>query len=398
MFDPRLIFAVIWGMQVVGYLLDGGQFYPFFAKTWSIVAAGLAGFFLGSKLIRVSVEAFPMAVAPPPTDGDVSRLTQWFFRLAQALYMLATVYSLSRIAAVLGADAILSGDFAALRLAIVNDFVGERELFSWIRVFYFGVGLAVFQLAHAHLFSTAEITAVAVLGLLSAIATTGRLYLLLFVLATGFLLYRQRKISVRGVVAVFCGFIALFFLLALLLQKGGDEGSVLEQLAWNARVYLLSSLACFNDFVRNDGSLSSDGVLIPNAVRSILRIVGIALEDKPDLLPFARVPVQCNTYTALFPLYHDLGIIGVLLGFMGIGWLTQFFWEYERRSRSPMSMFLYSVALYPLVMSMFEDAYFSSPGFWVMLWIPPLALFLVQRLYDELRASFGLRTYLHRDN
>jgi oligosaccharide repeat unit polymerase len=384
-------------MQVVGYLLDGGQFYPFYAKTWSIVTAGLVGFFLGSKLVRVSAYAFPEAVAPPPTDGEISRLTQRFFRLAQALYVLATVYSLSRITAVLGVDAILSGDFAALRLAIINDFVGDRELFSWIRVFYFGVGLAVFQLAHAHLFSTAELTAVAVLGLLSAIATTGRLYLLLFVLALGFLLYRQRKISLRGVVAVFCGFIVLFFLLALLLQKGGDEGSVLEQLAWNARVYLLSSLACFNDFVWNDSSLSSDGVLIPNSVRSMLRVAGIVLEEKPNLLPFAQVPVKCNTYTALFPLYHDLGIIGVLLGFMGVGWLTQFFWEYERRSRSSMSMFLYSVALYPLVMSMFEDAYFSSPGFWVTLWIPPLALFLAQRLYVELRSPRRLRTYRPRD-
>lgn len=100
------------------------------------------------------------------------------------------------------------------------------------------------------------------------------------------------------------------------------------------------------------------------------------MTEKPNLLPFAMVPMQCNTYTALFPLFHDLGYIGLFFGFVAIGFTHSYLWIQQQRSAAPIILFAYALSLYPLAMSMFEDAYFSSPGFWLMLWIPPLALYL----------------------
>ena len=398
MFDPRALFLLLWGSQMVGYLFSGGQFYPFELQTWLIFLVGVAGYFIGCSLAQ-SRALGPYhgtgADAAFASEAETLHFVRWFFRLAQLAYLIACAFAISQIVGLLGADALLSGDLARLRISVVNDFVGDRELFSSIRVFYFGVGLSVFQLAHARYFGGTERTVVMLLGLLSAVATTGRLYLLLFVLASAYLLYRQRIASRRAVGILFLCFVLLFFLFALLLEKGSDEGSMLEQIVWNFQVYLLSSLACFNDYVATGSQQTPGGILIPNAVREVLRIVGIVMPEKPNLLPFATVPLQCNTYTVLFPLFHDGGLVGVLLGMALIGWFNTFVWFKQQLTSSPVVLFTYAVTLYPLAMSMFEDAYFSSPGFWVMLWTPPVILSIALRL-KRAHSPRGLRTDVQR--
>lgn len=375
MFEPRMFFLILWGSQIVGYLLSSHQFYPLAAQTWLIFLVGVVAYYIGSSLARSSFlgpHAHEVRVRLEPSRETV--LVRRFFLAAQICYAIACVLAIKQISSVLGTDALLSGDMAQLRFAFVGDFIGDRELFSSVRVFYFSVGLCIFQLAHALKFRTFERAAVLSIGLVSAIVTTGRLYLLLYVLACAYLLHRQMLVSKRTVVMLFLGFVLIFFAVALLFEKGSNEGSVFEQLLWNLRIYLLSSLACFNDYLVNGTQETPGGILIPNALREVLKIVGISMPDKPNLLPFAMVPLQCNTYTVLFPLYHDGDWVGVLIGLVSIGLLNTYFWLKQRIAPTPNILFTYAILLYPLAMSMFEDAYFSSPGFWVLLWTPPAIL------------------------
>lgn len=388
MFDPRVVFLLLWGSQMVGYLFRGDQFYPFEIQTWFIFLVGVAGYFIGSSLALTRLLGPSSAMGPiRAADGHEQHLVRCFFRVAQSLYLVACGFAVTQIIAVLGAEALFSGDLARLRISVVSDFVGDRELFSSIRVFYFGVGLSVFQLAHAKYFGSAERVAVMLLGLLSALATTGRLYLLLFVLGSAFLLSRQRIASRRAVGFLLLVFVLLFFSFALLFEKGSDEGSVFAQIVWNLQVYLLSSLACFNDYVATASQETPGGILIPNALRGLVRVLGISMAEKPNLLPFAMVPIQCNTYTVLFPLHHDVGIVGVLLGLAAIGWFNTFIWLKQTMTPSPLLLFTYAITLYPLAMSMFEDAYFSSPGFWAMLWAPPVVLSIVLSVFHAKRPN-----------
>ena len=79
-------------------------------------------------------------------------------------------------------------------------------------------------------------------------------------------------------------------------------------------------------------------------------------------------------------LYFLINIPFYIFGFMAIGFAHSFLWLRQQISGTPLALFAYAISLYPLAMSMFEDAYFSSPGFWVMLWIPPAALYLYRLL------------------
>lgn len=109
--------------------------------------------------------------------------------------------------------------------------------------------------------------------------------LMLFVAVTA-LLYRQRIVTLRGVLSAAVGFMALFFLVAVLLGKGTSGGGVLRQVIWNAQIYLLSSVACLDNYIQTGLQEIPGGALLPNSVRGLLHGFGvnIPLEAAADAI------------------------------------------------------------------------------------------------------------------
>lgn len=369
LFDPRFVFLIMWSSQVIGQLMSGSTFGTYSALTWAAIACAVIGFFCGATLGAY----IPAMNAPAPAqqaerDPLVRKALYVFLFLygAASLLVLAKLYLMLRVQ--LG-----TLTMAGIRQQIIFDFMGPRRIYSLLRVFYFGVGVCIYFVACAGSLSRRELALVFLIGVASALMTTGRLYLLLFFVASTALIYRQGIVTVRGVLMAGGGFVLMFFLVALLLGKGSTgDGSMLNQIGWNAQIYLLSSIACFDNYIQTGLQVIPGGALLPNAVRGLLNGFGVNIPLRPALMPFVSVPMTCNTYTALFPLYHDGNLAGVLLGFFGIGLFHQLLFKFSMSSRRPLAWYLYAVSLYPLSMSIFEDSYFSSPGFWILLWIPPL--------------------------
>jgi len=369
MFEPRLIFFLLWVSQIIGYLLFGGVFSSFDLVTWGIVLVAMISFFAGGKLgSHLPISSRIYNAKKQYNEHAIRR----FAYLSLFIYLIACAVAISKLYGVL--TIATGGDLSPsiIRQVIIFDFLGPREIFNVLRIFYFGVGFCIYLLAYARFFSKKEIFFIFLIGLASAVSTTGRLYLLLFFLASAALLYRQKMISRKLVLGAGVGFIALFFLVAIILKKGsGDVESIFEQIVWNAQVYILSSLACFNNYVQTGSQSVPDGMLLPNVIREVInQAFGTFIQLKPDLHPFAEVPIQCNTYTVIFPLYHDGNIFGVILGLFGIGVFQRYIFRLHVLSKSPVIWYLFALSLYPLIMTVFEDAYFSSPGFWMMLWLP----------------------------
>jgi oligosaccharide repeat unit polymerase len=302
-------------------------------------------------------------------------------RIGVVLYGITGVLVLAKVYLILRAQLGGAVTLPGIRQAIVFDFVGPRNIFSLLRVFFFGVGVCIYFVAHARSLSRWELLFVLMIGLLSALLTTGRLYMLMLFVAVTALLYRQRIVTLRGVLSAAVGFMALFFLVAVLLGKGTSGGGVLRQVIWNAQIYLLSSVACLDNYIQTGLQEIPGGALLPNSVRGLLHGFGVNIPLRPPLMPFVSVPMTCNTYTALFPLYHDGSLLGVLAGFFGIGLFHQLLYKWNLSSENPVAWYFYAVSLYPLCMSIFEDSYFSSPGFWILLWLPPVLYWLCQRAF-----------------
>jgi oligosaccharide repeat unit polymerase len=375
LFDPRLVFLLLWSTQIAGQLMAGDIFGQYSALTWSAIACAILGFAAGSTL-GASIPIMRGGGMPLPTPAQrapfVRRALYWFV----FLYGIATLLVLAKVYLILRGQLGGAVTLPSIRQAFVSDFVGPRTIFGLLRVFFFGVGVCIYFVANARSLSLRELLFVLTIGLVSALLTTGRLYMLMLFVAVTALLYRQRIVTLRGVLGAGLGFMTLFFLVAVLLGKGTSSGGVLRQVTWNAQVYLLSSVACFDNYVQTGLQQIPGGALLPNSVRGFLHGFGVNIPLRPPLMPFVSVPMTCNTYTALFPLYHDGSLPGVLVGFLGIGFFHQLLYKWNLSSENPVAWYFYAVSLYPLCMSIFEDSYFSSPGFWILLWLPPMLLWL----------------------
>jgi len=91
------------------------------------------------------------------------------------------------------------------------------------------------------------------------------------------------------------------------------------------------------------------------------------------LHPFAELLIQYNTYTVIFPLFNDGNILRVILGMFGVGVFQRYLFRLYIVSKSPVVWYFFALFLYSLIMAVFENAYFPSPGFWLMLWMPPIS-------------------------
>lgn len=375
-FSPRLIFSALWLAQIVLHVVFSDAFYPFEFSTWAVIFFVLVFFNLGTVFSdHIGVKT---RIHNKGRDESQYEDIPVFFRWFVWVYLTTSLFTTFELYRALQEVGVVGFDLPAIRQIVISDFNESRELYGLFRVFYLGVGFSIFFVACSRELSRKQLAIVLMIGLVSALMTTGRLYLLLYFMAVAALLYRVKIISPRGVLAAGFVFVGLFFLVALLLGKGDDSGtaSLLESVLWNSQIYFMSSISCFNDYIVTGSQHIEGGAILPNPAREFLSVIGLSIPPRPSLNPFAEVPVPCNTYTFIFPLFHDGSFFGVAFGSFLIGIIHQYLYLKFVYTKNPFWGYLYAVSIYALFMTVFEDAYFSSPGFWLLLLIPPVSYYI----------------------
>ncbi|EGM78170.1 hypothetical protein Rhein_1590 [Rheinheimera sp. A13L] len=381
MFNPLFIFTILWMSQIILHSLFSDTFYPFNISTWMSLAVAVLAFTLGSLLTsKVKLPALKMMSYDYLKDDFFIS----FYKITITLYLIGGALVCVNIYYVL--LNLTGGQInpITIRQVLITDFIGDRVLFNLVRYFFIGVMVSIFILSFSDKLSKRSVSFVYFVGIMSAILTTGRLSLLLFIIGTTIVLYRNKVIRVKHVVLFGLLFVLLFIILALALGKGAENRSMAETVVWNLQVYTMSSLACFNDFTTYGNQQVDGGLLIPNAFRSVFTLfTGYELSQKPDLNPFAMVPLACNTYTILFPLYHDGDFLAIFLAMFFLSIFHMYLYKVYKNDSSPIVLYLFSISIYPLFMMVFEDAYFSSPGFWITTLIP-VFIFLIYAKFSAL--------------
>jgi oligosaccharide repeat unit polymerase len=379
MFSPRLIFLSLWSLQIIFHLIFSSEFNPFLAQTWMTVSFGVGAFVFGTFFVDWFMPQEKLLSQPLGSSYSID--TQSLAKYFIALYPLWVLYALSAIYFLILKMDMVHENLQDFRNIVVYDFNHYRFLTRWMRVFYLGVGASIFFIANAKWLTKKQLFIILFLGFIAALLTSGRLYLLLYFLAVIALLYRSKLISFKGVFIGAIGFIFLFVFIALMLGKGSDSGinSLVAKVTWNINIYFLSSLSCFNEYIAIGSPPIPGGAILPNALRTIFLDLGIAIPLRPTLNPFLYVPVPCNTYTFLFPLFHDGGFFGVLIGGLLMGIVQQFLYLKFKLGNSPSWHYLYAISLYGMFMTIFEDPYFSSPGFWLQLLLPVFVFYIYRR-------------------
>lgn len=380
MFSPVFIFTSLWMLQVLLHSVFHDSFVPFDPVTVFAIAVAVIFFNFG-----VWIRGGGLFLQPADSRYEETfskELVSRFLATFIFVYLLAGGYASTHLLNEIADSGIDLLDIPKIREFVIADFAGDRVLYGYFRVFHIGVGFSILFVAYRKHLTKMQLAFVLAIGLLSAIVTTGRLFLMLYFLSVTALLYNEGIVRLRGVATAGVLFVGLFFLIAVLMGKGDNDGvdSLLGSVLWNSQVYLLSSVACFNDFVVTDSQRIDGGALLPNSLRDLLSLGGISLPEKPSLLPFSEVPVPCNTYTFMFPLFHDGSFPGLAVGCLGIGYVHQHMYLKFATGSRPTWSYLYAISIYAMAMSIFEDAYFSSPGFWIVLLVPPATLHIFSKL------------------
>lgn len=395
LFKPTTIFVVIWVVQGIGYLSFRDTFGSYSQTTWLVVLTGVAAFCIGGLASRyISTNQCVTILKEFERRNNVEPLIKYFL----ALYFIAFLwvgheivsFSLLKIENMtLGPKPLVSQRsirqlIYLVRVVVVNDnFSGERVILNLFRFYYFGLASSLYFSAYTKANNYKHLLTFGIIGLVSALATTGRLALLLFFLSYTLILVKKKVINFKGVTVMAALFSFAFFMIAYLMKKGDSiDKNLLEVFLWNLKVYLFSGLSSFNYFVVHNVPDYKTIVMIPNALKVLLNsIFNLDFALRPASMPFVETPLRTNVYTSFFPLYHDAKLLGVIFGKGILGFLHQMIYKIMRETDSRVIIFIFSLSLFPLVLSFFEDIYFSSPGFWLVIVSPIFIYYPFALLY-----------------
>ncbi len=368
MLNPSIFFSVIWIFQLAGYLFYFKSFGKYENETFLVLLIGCSGFLLGCRLasssksqicFKKSCKWLDLLVLP--SSKKIAYFT-FFFNWIFLIVLSVVTFLLLKIISASTNESIES--FRQIRDLINTDFAGERVFYDIFRIYQVGIVAILFLFCCGREFSKKMLLCLFLLGLASALLTTSRLYLLFYVLSAIGIFSTFKLLDTKQVALSLIGFLIFFFTLSVLMKKGYENlDQPFQILLWNIQVYLFSPLAAFNSFIKSGLPNFYSSVMIPNIIKKGLNLFGFTLEYRTNLMPFVDVPVRTNVYTFFFPLYHDGGKILVACGTFLIGFTHQSLFCLSKNVPSPITVYLFAISLYPLAMSFFEDAYFSSPGF-----------------------------------
>jgi hypothetical protein len=153
LFDPRLIFALLWLGQLIGLAMFGEVFEPFSWLTWISIVCTIVGFSAGT-LVAAATPVMDTRLAPPQRAQDwlIRKAYYWFL----ILYGIAAVLATAKLYLILRGELGAGMSMPAVRQAIVYDFTGGRQIFGLLRVFFFGVGASYLFFGKRGLFDAAS--------------------------------------------------------------------------------------------------------------------------------------------------------------------------------------------------------------------------------------------------
>jgi oligosaccharide repeat unit polymerase len=127
----------------------------------------------------------------------------------------------------------------------------------------------------------------------------------------------------------------------------------------------------------------------------VLRLVNPALKAPQIVAEPVVIPSEFNTFTWLHQFYTDFGIAGVILGPMGVAFLSALIYFHMLRTKSFYSLYTNGLISFGLTLSFMVNHLTQGPVWYFLAVGIPLAKYLQRRSFTE-ADSFG-RTALVQD-
>ena len=204
---------------------------------------------------------------------------------------------------------------------------------------------------------------------LFCIFSTGRTFFIVYLCLIFGILIVFQKLKKKHLLYAFSGFIVLFSTIGILLNNGGSTENNLEEnvsgLAGNFMIYLLGSLSAFDAFI-NSNYINTFGENSFRFIYSVFYKIGVVGVKPAELVDqYVSIPFDTNVYTVYKIYFQDFGLLFMMFIVFSMALLHTYYYLKAINGRQFLPTFIYSVMLYPLFMSFFQEQYLSLMPTWI---------------------------------
>lgn len=201
--------------------------------------------------------------------------------------------------------------------------------------------------------------------------STGRTFFILYLCLIFGILIIFKILNKKHLIYGMSSVLFLFSTIGILLNKGGSTDNNLKEnivgIFESFMVYFVGGLSAFDSFIHSNYT----NTLGENSFRflySMLYKMGL-VTSKPSVLvdEYASIPFDTNVYTIYKIYLQDFGIIFMMVVIFCMAVLHTFFYLKAMNEHKFIPTFLYSIMLYPLFMSFFQEQYLSLMPTWIYL-------------------------------
>lgn len=189
------------------------------------------------------------------------------------------------------------------------------------------------------------------------IATIAKITLFMYIFSSLYLLYENKKISLKPILI---GSIFLISLIPIMyiLRSGSEQETDTELIANLLIIYMISSIVAFGSI--SPCSSIQWGETSLRFFYSLLHMLGVNVNvSNTTLQDFCNTPLPTNVYSVLFPYYKDFGYIGIFIFALIQGIMIGSIYKYSKTGNNLMK-YLYAYIFTLLVMQFMDEQIFQG--------------------------------------
>ncbi|MGC8979108.1 O-antigen polymerase [Caldisericum sp.] len=376
---PPVIFSSFWAALLFILALLGNMFYSVSHSALFIYLMGALAF-SGGAIIPLM-----MKIIKKPRSCNLKTIKNKYSDVIINIGLIASVfvfpyycYELYRIAS--------SSGFSNLWIGLRYEIVYGGASIGWLAYFVAFVRfLAVFSYIESENVKPKRIRSYILIVLsllynLLSMARTGAVVLIFMLLGVKLIL--ERKISFKSILILVIIVFIVFAVPAVLLGKGGIIGNTLLEnvkgVLKSLMVYLLGGVVAFDNVVKNPGLFTDSRIATFRFFLAFLNRIGIGHYDLPKFVSTVTyTPSPTNVYTIYYPYFLDYGYVGIFIFPFIIGFFSSIVFVNAYFKRGKISTFLYGMVIAALLVSNFDEAFFTTLSYWLQAGI---FLFFVYKL------------------
>lgn len=214
------------------------------------------------------------------------------------------------------------------------------------------------------------------LTIIFAVLSTSRtFFLMIFSIYVGVSFLQNENFSLKKIVRLIGIFMILFIVIGWIYGKGGStESSVKENLQPTAEVtsiYVVSPLNALDYDLNNQFEINYKGTYTFRFFNKLFEQLGLV--SNPNIpgqfQPFVFIPYPTNVYTLYDKYIKDFGKFYAWAMVFLFGFFHTYLYNKAVFTRNLQYTIYYSVMLFPLLISFFDDLYLSGASVWIQIMI-----------------------------